>query len=276
MLRSSLLLIFFLVLSGCEKAIIDDDGGKAGQETDDEAGHDAGHDVKEDYNLFLTVATIDSIPLAEIMKGGTPITCSRLSFAIYDMDGSRVSRAIHQQVADDGFGMSAFTLSEGQYQIVAVAHSSDRNPTMSDPTAIKFSNDQGFTPTYLHSSVVTVGKKSQTLALSLHGISSCCRIVRTSDLPPEASRVRFFYTGGSGAFNASTGRGSVKSSQSVFFPADASCRQYDLYTILPREEASLNVLVTVYNARNHVLTEKELDIPLRHRETSVYETDFSD
>ena len=74
--------------------------------------------------------------------------CNRLNFAIYEMDGSRVKQ-VNQTSDKAGFGTASFSLEEGEYQLVVLAHSSNGNPTMTNPQKIQFSNSLGSTPSYI-------------------------------------------------------------------------------------------------------------------------------
>ena len=102
--------------------------------------------------------------------------CSTLNFAVYDADGQRIKQ-VNQKVADAGFGAVAFAVEPGTYQVVVVGHSSNGNPTMTDPKKIRFDNKDGYSDTFLYSTTVTVGEADQEVEVdaNLHRITSLCR-----------------------------------------------------------------------------------------------------
>ena len=161
------------------------------------------NDASEELNgnLRVSVYQIEQTPFA----GSTRTTeaasaaCTRLNFAIYDEDGSRLKQ-INQQSSADDFGSVAFQLDEGTYQLVVVGHSANGNPTMTDPTKIQFSNATGYTDTFLCYGEVTIGEEPVDYEVSLDRIVALCRFVITDDIPAEVKKLRFYYTGGSGAF----------------------------------------------------------------------------
>ena len=101
-------------------------------------------------NLRVSVYQIEQTPFAGSTRTteAASVACTRLNFAIYDEDGSRLKQ-INQQSSADDFGSVAFQLDEGTYQLVVVGHSANGNPTMTDPTKIQFSNATGYTDTFL-------------------------------------------------------------------------------------------------------------------------------
>ena len=188
------------VMVSCEKPLM-------GVESDEPEG-----------NLKVTVFEIEKTPFGSLTRVAEPASamCKRLNFAIYTLDGTRVKQ-VNQTSDAAEFGTASFQLEEGDYQVVVVGHSSNGNPTMTDPSCIKFTNAQGYTDTYLCSGVVTIGAEPMDFQVSLDRIVALCRFVITDDFPADVKQMRFYYTGGSGAFDANTGLGCVNSKQDVKF-----------------------------------------------------------
>ena len=128
------------VMVSCEKPLM-------GVESDEPEG-----------NLKVTVFEMEKTPFGSLTRVAEPASamCKRLNFAIYTLDGTRVKQ-VNQTSDAAEFGTASFQLEEGDYQVVVVGHSSNGNPTMTDPSCIKFTNAQGYTDTYLCSGVVTIG-----------------------------------------------------------------------------------------------------------------------
>jgi hypothetical protein len=100
--------------------------------------------------------------------------------------------------------------------------------------------------------------------VSLDRITSLCRFVLTDDeIPAEVKRMRFYYTGGSGAFDATTGLGCVKSKQDVKFDVTATQKQFDLYTFLHDKEGTIHLTVTGLDASGNELYQREFDVPMQ-------------
>lgn len=240
-----LFLFVALPLTSCEKPLITE--STDGQEPDG--------------NLVVSVFQIEQIPFASLTRTTAADVCTRLNYVVYALDGTRVKQ-VNQKSEDGGFGVASFQLEQGNYQLVVVAHSSNGNPAMTDPTCIKFTNAQGYTDTFLSTSDITISDEQVGMDVSLHRIVSLCRFVITDNYPADVARMRFYYTGGSGAFDANTGLGCVNSKQSLFFDVSSGQKQFDLYTFLHDTEGTIHLLATAYDAGNNVLYEREFDVPL--------------
>lgn len=242
----TLFALLLLMLAGCEKPIISD--------TDTEKT------VEKKGNLTLTICEVEHTPFPELTRKSASEACNRLNFAIYNTAGTRVKQT-NQKLGDSDFGTASFQLAEGTYIIVALAHSSNGNPTMTNPEKIQFNNSQGYTDTFLYYKKVVVGTESQTLSLSLHRITSLCRFVVNDAIPEGVAKLEFTCKGGSGSFDASTGYGCVNSTQVMKYDVQAGKKQtqYDLYTFLHDKEGTLHLKATAYDAHGNMLYEKSLD-----------------
>ena len=139
-------------------------------------------------NLRVSVFQIEKMPLASLFPGVSQTTtrgaqavsevCTRLNFAVYDIDDSRVKQ-VNQTADQTNFGTASFQLEEGTYQLVVVGHSANGNPTMTNPTKIQFTNATGYTDTFLCYGEVTIGEEAVDLQVSLDRIVALCRFVVT-------------------------------------------------------------------------------------------------
>ena len=234
------------VMVSCEKPLM-------GVESDEPGG-----------NLKVTVFEMEKTPFGSLTRVAEPASamCKRLNFAIYTLDGTRVKQ-VNQTSDAAEFGTASFQLEEGDYQVVVVGHSSNGNPTMTDPTCIKFTNAQGYTDTYLCSGVVTIGAEPMDFQVSLDRIVALCRFVITDDFPADVKQMRFYYTGGSGAFDANTGLGCVNSKQDVKFSVATGQKQFDLYTFLHDVEGTIHLTVTGLDAAGNELYNRQFDVPMQ-------------
>ena len=247
------ILFTLLSLSSCEKAITDDDSVVSGSPADKNA------------NLTVTVFSIEKTPFETFTRAATPASeaCTRLNFAIYDEGGSRVKQ-VNQTSAEADFGKASFQLAEGTYLLVVVGHSATGNPTMTDPTKVQFTNATGYTDTYLCCANVTIGEEKVDYNVSLDRITALCRFVLTdTEIPSEVKKLRFYYTGGSGAFDATTGLGCVNSKQDVKFDITSAQKQFDLYTFLHDTEGTIHLTVSALDASGGIYAERDFDVPMQ-------------
>lgn len=242
-------IVALCVLVACEKALMTEDASTSGD---------------KNGNLHVSVCQIEQTPFGNLTRGAEPVAnvCTRLNFAIYDEDGMRVKQ-INQTSDKAGFGQCAFQLEEGTYQLVVVGHSANGNPTMTNPTKIQFTNATGFSDTFLCYGEVTIGEEQVEYEVSLDRIVALCRFVITDDIPAEVKTMRFYYTGGSGAFDATTGLGCVASKQDVKFTVTAGQKQFDLYTFLHDLSDNITLTVTALDASGNELYNRQFDVPMQ-------------
>ena len=241
------LIVALCALVSCEQPFI----------AEDESEEDGG-------NLTVRVFQIEQTPFAGLTRGEEPVgaVCTRLNYAVYDEEGSRLKQ-VNQTSDAANFGTASFRLEEGNYMLVVVAHSANGNPTMTNPAKIQFTNATGYTDTFLCSGDLTIDEEPLDLEVSLDRIVSMCRFEITDEtIPSEVKKMRFYYTGGSGAFNAATGLGSVNSKQTVTFDVSDGQKQFDLYTFLHESEGTISLKVTAMDGDDNVLYERDFDVPM--------------
>lgn len=226
-------------------------------------------------NLRVSVFQIEKTPFASLTRSTEAASdvCTRLNFAVYDIDDSRVKQVNQQSGAAD-FGSAVFQLEEGTYQLVVVGHSANGNPTMTNPAKIQFTNSTGYTDTFLCYGEVTIGEEAVDLQVSLDRIVALCRFVVTDDIPADVRKMQFYYTGGSGAFNAATGLGSVASKQTVTVDVTGGQKQFDLYTFLHELSDTIVLKVTALDASGNVLYEREFDVPMEQNHITWLSGEF--
>lgn len=245
-----LFILFALLLAGCTKESVSSPSAEqTGQGTT--------------YTPTGNVAVyIDSLGIRPFTESGSP--CTHLCFAIYDTNGVRVKQT-NQKRGDNHYGAVGFLLDEGCYRLVVVAHSSSRNPTMTDSAKIKFNNGTGYTDTYLYHSTIEATPSQQKLHVSPRRITALCRFVVADTIPDSITQMRFTYTGGSAHFDAMTGWGVTASTQTVVFDATPSLDNstYDLYTIpFGTKEDTLQLTVAALDAEGGKTLERQFEVPV--------------
>ncbi|MBQ3629630.1 MAG: FimB/Mfa2 family fimbrial subunit [Prevotella sp.] len=222
-----LLIAVCMLLSACEK-----------MPTDDEIT------TVENATLTLNVTTDGITPFGSTRAGSY---WTHLNFVVYQ-NGSKVA-GVNQAEGDDNYGHASMQLSPGTYQVLVLAHSSESNPTLTNPEKLQFTNAMGFTDTFYYYDGITVTSEPKTHNITLERATALLRFIIDDDMPDGISYLRFYYTGGSGALNARTGYGCVDSKQTVNIDADPAATKpyvFDLYTIPKEQQGSLNLTVTAY------------------------------
>ena len=245
-----------LLLSNCENPVI----------TDDERMEPQG-------NLKVSIYQIEQTPFSAFTRAESGIACSRLNFIVYDESGSRLNQ-VSQKVEEPGFGTTAFQLEEGIYQLVVVGHSASGNPTTTNLSKIQFTNATGYTDTFLCYGEITIGEEPVDYEVSLDRIVALCRFVITDDIPAEVKKLQFYYTGGSGAFNAVTGLGSVASKQTVTFDVQEGQKQFDLYTFLHDLSDNIALTVSALDASGVEILQHRFDVPMQQNHITWLSGEF--
>lgn len=253
------LIVFALICAmffSCQKAVFDNEDG-------------------ETAKLRFNITQFEQIPfdITDATRS-TNISnvCTRLNFAVYQ-DGVRKEQ-IDQLSSDDGFGTFNLALQPGTYQLVVLAHSSDANPTMTDPCKITFTNKDKVTDTFWYGDTLVVNNDS-TCQIKLKRAVAMVRLQTTDTVTNNVKLVRFYYTGGSSTFDALTGVGCVNSKQAVNFDitSDMVGKQmtFDIYTFPKAENNGLNLKVTTHDKSNNVLVEKTLsNVPVKQNLITLY------
>ncbi len=224
-------------------------------------------------NLTVSIYQIGKTPFDGVTRSQST-TPTHINYAVYSVDGQRVKQ-VNQQAGDANYGKASFQLEPGTYQLVVVAHSSNGNPTMTDLTKIQFKNNQGFSDTFLtYIEDVEVTAENHTLLVTPQRIVSLCRVEITDDVPETVSQLRFQYKGGSGAFDAHTGLGSVNSIQTLDFDVTTGQKQFDLYTYLHDTEGTIHLTVTAFDASGVELINREFDIPMEREKITWFTGPF--
>ena len=224
-------------------------------------------------NLTVSIYQIGKTPFDEVTRSQST-TPTHINYAVYSVDGQRVKQ-VNQQTGDANYGKASFQLEPGTYQLVVVAHSSNGNPTMTDLTKIQFKNNQGFSDTFLtYIEDVEVTAENHTLLVTPQRIVSLCRVEITDDVPETVSQLRFQYKGGSGAFDAHTGLGSVNSIQTMDFDVTGDQKQFDLYTYLHDTEGTIHLTVTAFDASGVELMNREFDVPMEREKITWFTGPF--
>ncbi|MBR1389151.1 MAG: FimB/Mfa2 family fimbrial subunit [Prevotella sp.] len=233
--------------------------------------------VGEEVSVTVRVTSFEQVPFT-LSRTRTSVgdVCSRLNFLIYQ-DGERI-RNEPQKIEDEGFGAMQFKLAKGRYYLVVLAHSSSGNPTSTSSQKIQFTNATGYTDTFLYADSLIVDDADKELSLNLERIVAMVRFIFEDDIPQRADKIRFYYTGGSGTFNANEGGwGVVNSKQEQWYDINHETKpeKFDIYTIPHKEDEDvLKVMATTYHQEGEsaedIVSEKSIEgIPVKRNHITI-------
>lgn len=223
-------------------------------------------------NVTLRVGSFEQVPFATSRATDVTTLCSRINFAVYDSTGTRIWKA-DQKAGDADFGQVRMTLAEGRYFLMAVAHSCSGNPSTTKAYKIQFTNATGYTDTFYYGDSLLVGDSPVERLLTLRRNVAKVRFEYTDVPPANATRIRFEYKGGSGAFDAATGWGVVASQQYQWYDIDRSRNYYEIYTIPHEDGRTLKVDINSYQIDDAVQVELSTkhveDIPVSPNQVTI-------
>ena len=251
----SALVLALCLLTSCEKVALDED---ITQPTTSEA----------EQNVVISIAGMDAGWGSDLSRALVSVSevCTRVNFAVFK-DGQRVKYK-NQVAGDEGFGTYSLTLEAGNYQILILAHSGKANPTTTNPAKLQFTNPgssggTGFTDTFYYYGNLTVGSSGTQLSINMTRATSMFRFVTTDVKPEKVKKLRFQYTGGSGALDATTGFGCVDSRQTVFVETGdeltGKTLQCDMYTFLHAETGAVTFTVKAFDKNEDVIYMREFE-----------------
>lgn len=233
---------------------------------------DGSDDNGSKANVVLRIGSVEQVPFEMAKTRGRDVNgvCSRLNFLVYQ-DGERI-RQISQTSDEEGFGEARIQLAEGQYFLVVLAHSSNGNPTSTNANKIGFTNTTGFTDTFFYAADLIVEDEDVTRTLELKRITAMVRFIPYDDIPANAGRIRFYYTGGSGTLDAgSDGWGVVNSKQSQWYDLTHNEEKFEIYTIPHGADDELTVTASTYKGQtDNIETERKIEgIPVLRNHITI-------
>ena len=265
-----LLSAVLLFLPSCEKMVTDDDTPQA-VET---AGTNV---VIRVADLEAAWADYSSRSLVDISE-----VCTRLCFAVYQNE-KRV-KYMNQKVGDSGFGTYSLQLSEGSYHLLVIGHSGAGNPATTNPAKVQFTNPgtssgTGFTDTFYFYNDLTVTASGAQLDISMKRATAMFRLKTRDVKPANIKKFQFYYEGGSGVLDATTGLGCVNSKQTVMVETGdeltGQVLAFEMFTFLHQETGEVTFTVKAFDASDNILYEKEFaNVKMQRNSITQYTGDF--
>lgn len=259
------------VMCSCEKAVYDDNvptGPVSGGEKVD---------------VVIKVSDTEDYTNSDVTRSNVPVeeACTRLCFAVYQ-NGERV-KYDNQKVTEGNFGQITMSLDQGTYQLLIVGHSGSANPTTTKPDQVKFSNltasgGTGFTDTFYYYGTLTVSSNMGEQQYVLKRATAMLRLKTTDGKPAAVKRFYFYYTGGSGQLDATTGYGNANSQQKVYIDLDASTDgkplTLEVYTFPHQDSKIVTFKIDALGDNDQALYSKELKAQMERNVITQYSGNF--
>ena len=252
-----LLIAFVVLLTSCEKTLMED-------------GADNGS--TDGANVVLNLSIFEQVPFGTRSVQDITALCSRLNVAFFQ-DGTKV-KTVSQKAGDSTFGTVGVTLEEGTYQLVVIAHSSDGSATISSEEKVTFPSNL-VTDVFYYYGSLNVSSTQTTYNLQLVRSVAMFRLELASNLPANAAKIRFYYTGGSSTFSPYAGYGCVNSRQTVMMNVASGQRLFEVFTFPHSETDELKMVITVYDSDDNILKEQTFEnVPVTRNKITLYKGDF--
>jgi len=260
-------LLLLLLLTGCEKIVLD---GADGVQPDAADGQ-VTISVDGANTSYAGFETRSSLPVEEV--------CTRLCFAVYQ-GGTRL-KYDNQKLGDADFGTATFTLDAGTYQLLILGHSGQANPATTKPEQVKFTNltasgGTGYTDTFYYYGQLEVTGSTPQLRYTLERASAMLRLIVRDAVPSQVSQFYFYYTGGSGQLDVTTGYGSANSQQKVTLPVTPGLQsqQFELYTFPHADGQPVKFKIEAQTSTGETLFTRELQATMEPNIITQYSGNF--
>ena len=257
----SVLLAGLLSLASCEKAVFDEPQ----PERADGKVH-VEFRVTQFEEMPFSVVTGDTRSVVDVSQ-----VCSRINFVIFS-EGAKV-KSLNQLADDDSFGRVSLDLSEGDYQVVVVAHNGTGNATFTSPEEIKFA-DNKVTDTFYYYAQLSVHQDMAVDMLLKRAVAKF-RLVTTDPVPSGIQQMKFYYTGGSSTFDAVTGFGCKESRQTEYRSVTADMvgktAQFEVYTFPHAQEDKLKMTISALDASGAEICQRVFEeVPVKLNQITQY------
>lgn len=251
-LKLSCLLALSLALVSCEKVSLDDLLGKDPTTSQPATGN---------ANLNIHIGGIENVNYNSAAKGTRAIepvknVCSKLTISLYREDGTRAFM-VNKKSTEAGFADATVKLAEGNYKLLVIAHSNDKNATTTDLNKITFDGKVSDTFHYYEEIELTEGNNNIDVVLSR--VTAMFRLEITDDIPENVKQLKFYYTGGSSTLEGVTGYGCVNSKQTELRDIKTGSKIYEVYTFPHPDGKTLKMTILALDASNNILCEKAFE-----------------
>ena len=200
---------------------------------------------------------------------------TRLSFAVFDAQGTLVGTAISQQSSDTSFGTIDMELYPGSYQMVAVAHNGDADAVINSTTSVTLPGTT-FTDTFAEVQSLTVeANKDCNFTMTLPRATSAF-ILKLKDTPPaNAKEIKVVvnsttYEPTTLKINPSTRLAENTWKQTCIIPIADIAKEIPIYYIGMYSVTAVTVKATAYDTDgNEIISHTISNVPLNPNQKTI-------
>lgn len=225
--------LLIVTLTSCEKFALEDQSGHSTNEAS--------------ANVTVRVQKIQGQDFTLMTKADNnkqlKDVCSRITFAVFDGEEKLTSK--NQTSDDSDFGITHFSLDDGEYRLVVIAHNGAGNCTISAPEKVKFYKNK-MTDTFYYYGRLSVTENGTEANIDMKRAVAAFQLHITDEtLPKDVKSIKFYYLGGSSTLDATSGFGCVNSRQTETFNFTETSRDFTVYTCPHEEEKDINMTISI-------------------------------
>lgn len=184
----------------------------------------------------------------------------KVSFGFFKDDAK--AGTISQTSDDSDFGTIHLNLAAGTYEVVAIGHNGS-GTTISSPEKITFTSNKVTDTFYYYGILDVIDGEKATESITLKRAVGMFRLVIKDEIPEQAKKIKFYYTGGSSTLNAKTGYGCVNSKQTEILDLVKNQQVYEVYTFPHEGDKKLTVSIDILDKNDFTIaTTTFSDVPI--------------
>ncbi len=231
-----------------------------------------------EVTVTFNVANYEQIDMDDAETRSTAITnLYWLTLGIYDANTLQlVTDTVTQYYTSSDFGTFSVTLPYGEYKVLVLGYTNTRQPDMSDPTAIVFTDNfvpNLFSNNTLDLTVDATTEISQTILLSR--VVAAFRIHWEDATPATISGMYIVMEGGSYKLNSLTGYADKVETRTYDVDFAESDHYLTLYSFLTEESATMDITMTAYDGDGaEIVTHRFTDVPMKINQFTQYTGNF--
>ena len=202
----------------------------------------------------------DNVTLDLSSKDLVKKACKKVTFGFFKDEEK--TGTISQTSDNSDFGAIHLSLAAGTYEVVAIGHNGS-GTTISSPEKITFTSNKVTDTFYYYGTLdVTEGEKA-TESITLKRAVGMFRLAIKDEIPEQAKKIKFYYTGGSSTLNAKTGYGCVNSKQTEILDLVKNQQVYEVYTFPHEGDKKLTVTIDILDKNDFTIaTTTFSDVPI--------------
>ena len=229
--------------------------------------------------LKVRVESLEQVGFAESRAGGgLGDYCTKMSFVLFDDKGEKVE-TVNQEMTDASFGSAAMNVPFGNYHLLVIGHSGEKNCTVKSNGGVTFDRASDVTDTFWYYGEVAFTESTKDIVLSLKRVVAKMEMTCLDNLPSNVRKVALKYGQATGTLDMQTGLGMTKTviTKEIAVTGDmyGTPQTFSFYIFPQENEITINVTLKAYDENGTEVGSKELkDVPMRQNAITRYRGEF--